>query len=513
MDDNSSTCGGAGVYQAAVSGIKSDLSWQDDIAWLKAEVGELRRWCSLANKESDRLGKGVVELRSMYDDTNKEVKGLKQIMHMCNRGSDDDGDVETDSDDSDYHVIVSGGSARAKKLPSLRLTKVLHGLSEGSSDSGVGCSASNAVEHLQHDANRIGFEEENLISKVLSLEDVVKLLNTEICELEMKYLKAMEDIERLKAASTDLNGGLDDDLVHMKTMKLEQEIREWTEEKFKNLEARIKEFQDEKNQHNSTKKNWLPETNIRASLQDMINCLSHKFHVLRQQFLRGKDLLLLKIDHQYDRFSRGKDLLLLKFDHQYQLLLQGVDRLICKLNLRNTFVQGALFGLGMALLLLPLLYIKCVESQISQLDKKLSDLRREGADIRMQASHLWRESSDIWMQISRIWGKNSYLRMEMSSILSSFSELELDSIDRETRLEDKHSRGVEEMKQLIASTAEQVQALMANLESKPKEGMIKKWISSRAEQYHDNQPGEKSYSGYSVAAPLGLLCIAFCLTF
>lgn len=40
------------------------------------------------------------------------------------------------------------------------------------------------MEHLQHDVSGIGLEVENLLSKVFPLEDVVKLLNAEVCELD-----------------------------------------------------------------------------------------------------------------------------------------------------------------------------------------------------------------------------------------------------------------------------------------------------------------------------------------
>lgn len=43
--------------------------------------------------------------------------------------------------------------------------------------------------------SEIGFEVKKLKSKVWPLEDVVKLLTSEVCELDMKYVKAMGDWE------------------------------------------------------------------------------------------------------------------------------------------------------------------------------------------------------------------------------------------------------------------------------------------------------------------------------
>lgn len=54
---------------------------------------------------------------------------------------------------------------------------------------------------LLEDGTRInGFEVEDVTSKVCPVEDVVQMLKKEIDELEVNYVKAVEDIERLNSS-------------------------------------------------------------------------------------------------------------------------------------------------------------------------------------------------------------------------------------------------------------------------------------------------------------------------
>lgn len=142
---------------------------------------------------------------------------------------------------------------------------------------------------------------------------------------------------------------------------------------------------------------------------------------------------------------------------------------------------------------------------------------------------------------------------DMYSIWSRLYQLERDKINLGTSLDGKFSWAVEEKKQLISSRIEQLQASTTNLESKPneqiikkwmpsrteqhqpsmtnmesmpKEGMIKKWLSSRSTQAPNSeskQPNEgitkkwmpieegKSYNGCKVVACLGIVYLLFAL--
>lgn len=144
-------------------------------------------------------------------------KGLKQITY----DSDVDVAVETDSNDSGcHHVIVNSDRwARPKNLIAKSKMRVGIDGSEGWSSSGDGFSSSYKVAgDLLEDGTGInGFEvEKDVTSKVCPVEDVVQMLKKEIDEPEVNYVKAVEDIERLKASP------LHDDFV----MKLNREIHE-----------------------------------------------------------------------------------------------------------------------------------------------------------------------------------------------------------------------------------------------------------------------------------------------